>query len=180
MKNLKALLLLSVVLCSVITVAAEPIYLYDINITANSTWEYEQPFEIIVNPLNMTGGLIDVTNVQIILLEDVNYSKTSLSRLDVGVYAQSYTINKSTNLTTIHFNVTAVEREKYVTKTIEITFVEDGVFYKIWNTTQEYWKNTKEMFLKNIDNYWIIGGIALFLVLTLVLFLDMLFKHRKK
>lgn len=163
----------------VASVAAEPIYLYDVNVTTNETWQFGQPQEILVHPLNLTGGLIDVTNIKITIIDDVNFSKTTMSRIDTGVYTQTYTINR-TNITSMSFNVTVMEKEKYVTKTFTVNFEDDGVFQKIWGTTKDYWKNTKEMFLKNIDNYWIMGGIALFLVLTLVLFLDMIFRRKKE
>jgi len=180
MKKLKLLYGISIILFCVTLVAAEPINLYDINITTNETWEFDTTYTITVHTLNLSYDPIDVTNVEIHPFEDVNYSSSPLVRNGVGSYSQQFLINKTSNVSSMHFNITATERTKWVHKSIEVSFYEDDWWTKLKETTKRYYHNTNEKFLKNLDNYWIIGGIALFAVLTIVLFLDMAFRRKNR
>lgn len=173
------LFMLVFLLALIATVQAEPIKLYNITVQVNGTWQFGESYKIIVLTHNMSGSLVDVTDVGIELKEDMVHSQTPVVRTDVGIYSRSYIINE-TNFTTAHFMISVSDRGKTVTNEIEIKFEERSNLQKFFAKVTVYWKNMIDMISKRIGDYWLQAIIVVFTSLTIIVFIDLFLRKRKK
>jgi len=160
------------ILSLISSIAAEPITLYNINVSYDNVWKLNTDNIITVTTLDMNRNLTDVDNV-LISSAELNLSDSAMLKSNVGTYYSTFNLkNVSSNIT---FSIVANDQMKYVNETVFIKVEQSSAWadfkLKLDSFIDEFKGNFTVWFLSLI--------IVLFSVLSLILFFEILSRRKK-
>lgn len=174
---MRKLIWLFAVIFMLAIVSSEPVLLYNISVDTNGSWQFDDRNYVYVVARDINGTLIDVDNITINLLSDVNFSESkNIYRYDIGSYKKFFIINETANITSVNLSVNVIKGVKSINKEITVNMQEDTMM----TTIKEYAKNTYDKFKDSVIKNWLVGIVILFALLTLIVFIDLFFKKRRK
>jgi len=150
-------------------VSAEPIRLYNINVTISDSWKVDINNNITVFTYDIYNNLTDIESV-FISSSDINLSETLMSNSGVGIYVFNFKpANESGNVT---FVINAKDQLKSVNQNVTVNIEQNSIWDNFLSGSDEF----VDKFKGNLV-VWFCGTIIVLLsVASLILLVEILKK----
>jgi len=149
------------------------------NVSLENTWDLNTEYSLFIYTYGINGSNVDITDLKISIYGNVSLEESDLYRKDVGIYFKNYIINAS-NSTSFMINVTAYDGSKVLELTRNVSVSQKSSLESVYETTKKYLYNTYDKFINNIQEFWLVWVIVIMVMLTVIVFIDMFLKDRKK